>query len=60
MATKKTARTNESPQRGPARKTVGAKPTRRHESWKKVLQRSLIREGYSPTKAKELDAISAA
>jgi hypothetical protein len=59
----KAAQTNGSHRRGPARKTVGAKPSRcatTSRSWRKVLERNLIREGYSPAEAKELVAISAA
>jgi hypothetical protein len=59
----KTARTNGSRRRAPARKTVGASKTRRAPDpryWKKALERNLIREGYSRAEAKELVAISAA
>jgi hypothetical protein len=45
--------------RTPARKTVGAKQSGRRESWKKVFERNLIREGFSPAEAKELVALSA-
>jgi len=55
----KTARTNASRGRAPARKTVGAKKTRRAESWKKVFERNLIRVGYSPAEAKELVELAA-
>jgi hypothetical protein len=55
----KTARTNGSRGRTPARKTVGAKRSVRRESWKKVLERNLILEGLSPAEAKELVALSA-
>ena len=56
----KTAATNGTRQRKPARKSAGAKRPGRRESWKKVLERYLIEEGYSPAEAKELVAISAA
>ena len=56
----KTAATNGTHQRKPARKSAGAKRPGRRESWKKVLERYLIEEGYSPAEAKELVAISAA
>lgn len=59
----KTAATNGSRRRTPARKTVGTKQSRRapdRRYWKKALERNLIREGYSPAEAKELVAISAA
>ena len=36
---------------------INGKP--RHESWKKVLERNLIREGVAPEEAKELVEISA-
>lgn len=55
----KTAATNGKHTRKPAGKAVGAKRTSRREGWKKVLERNLILEGYSPTEAKELVAISA-
>jgi hypothetical protein len=56
----KTAGTNRSRRRTPARKTISVKRSVRRESWKKVLERNLIREGFSPAEAKELVAISAA
>lgn len=56
---KKTATTNTAQQRRPARKAAPAKRTGRREGWKKVLERNLILEGYSPAEAKELVAISA-
>ena len=56
----KTAPSNGSRRRTPARKTVGVQRSGRRESWKKVLERNLVREGFSPTEAKELVAISAA
>jgi hypothetical protein len=60
--TNKTVPTNGSRQR-PSRKTVSARQSPRaatSRNWKKVLERNLIREGYSPVEAKELVAISAA
>jgi hypothetical protein len=53
------AATNGKPPRKPARKVVATKRTGRREGWKKVLERNLILEGYSPAEAKELVAISA-
>jgi hypothetical protein len=55
----KTAATNGTRKRKPARKTVPAKRSGRREGWKKVLERNLILVGYSPAEAKELVAISA-
>ena len=43
-----------------ARKSAGAKRSIRRESWKKALERNLLREGFSPAEAKELVEISAA
>jgi hypothetical protein len=45
-----------------ARKTAPAKrngQTTIRATWKRVLERNLIREGYSPAEAKELVALSA-
>ena len=56
----KTAATNGTHRRKPARKSVGAKRSGRRESWKKVFERYLVQEGYSPAEAKELVEISAA
>jgi hypothetical protein len=55
----KTAATNGTHRRTPARKSAAKRPARR-ESWKKMLERYLIEEGYSPAEAKELVEISAA
>ena len=52
----KTAATNGTHRRSPARKSVGAKRSARRESWKKVFERNLVREGYSPAEAKEIVA----
>lgn len=60
MATNKTARTKASQQRSLVRKADGAKQPGPHESWKKVFERDLVQEGYSPIEAKELVKISAA
>ena len=57
---KKTAPTNGAHRRKPARKAAGAKPSVRREGWKKVFERYLVKEGYSPAEAKELVEISAA
>lgn len=59
MATR-TRENNGTRRRSPARKSSGAKLSGRRESWKKVLERNLIRVGYSPAEAKELVAIAAA
>ena len=59
MARKIAAR-NGAQQRQPARKTAGAKQSGRREGWKKVFERYLVKEGYSPAEAKELVEISAA
>ena len=56
---RKTAASNGTHRRKPARKSAGAKRSARRESWKKVLERNLILEGLSPAEAKELVAISA-
>jgi hypothetical protein len=56
----KTAATNGTHRRKPARKSVATKRPSRRESWKKVLERNLILEGLSPADAKELVRISAA
>jgi hypothetical protein len=55
----KTAATNGSHRRKPARKPVGEKRSGRRETWKKVLERNLILEGISPAEAKELVALAA-
>jgi len=60
MATNKTARMKGSHQRSPVRKTTAVKRSGRRESWKKVFERYLVKEGYSPAEAKELVEISAA
>jgi len=52
----KTAATNGKHRRSPARKSDGAKRSARRESWKKVFERNLVREGYSPAEAKEIVA----
>ena len=52
----KTAATNGTHRRGPARKSAGAKQPARRESWKKVFQRYLVKGGYSPAEAKEIVA----
>ena len=52
----KAATTNGPRRRSPARKSVGAKQPARRESWKKVFERNLVREGYSPAEAKEIVA----
>jgi hypothetical protein len=54
----KTAATNGTRRRSPARKS-GAKRSARHESWKKVFERNLVRVGYSPAEAKELVELAA-
>ena len=59
MVVSKTARTNGTRRASTARRTA-AKRSGRRESWKKVLERNLVREGFSPAEAKELVAISAA
>jgi len=56
---RKTATTNGTHRRKPARKSVAAKRPGRRESWKKVLERNLILEGISPAEAKELVALAA-
>jgi hypothetical protein len=56
----KIAATNGTHRRKPARKSVGTKRSGRRESWKKVFERYLVEEGYSPAEAKELVEISAA
>jgi len=56
----KTAATNNTHRRNPARKSVGAKRSARRESWKKVFERNLVRVGYSPAEAKEIVADVAA
>ena len=50
----KTAATNGTHRRSPARKSVGTQRRARRESWKKVFERNLIRVGYSPAEAKEI------
>ncbi|HTS62580.1 MAG TPA: hypothetical protein VMH28_11185 [Candidatus Acidoferrales bacterium] len=55
----KTAPTDGTRRRSPARKSSAKRPARR-ESWKKVFERYLVKEGYSPAEAKELVEISAA
>ena len=55
----KTAATNGTRRRIPARKSGAKRPARR-ESWKRVFERYLVKEGYSPAEAKELVEISAA
>jgi len=57
---RKIAVRNGAQQRQPARKTAGAKRSGRREGWKKVFERYLVKEGYSPAEAKELVEISAA
>jgi hypothetical protein len=52
----KTAATNGTHRRSPARKAGGAKRSARPESWKKVFERNLVRVGYSPAEAKEIIA----
>jgi len=52
----KTAATNGTHRRSPARKSGVAKRPPRRESWKKVFERNLVREGYSPAEAKEIVA----
>jgi hypothetical protein len=58
MATNKTAATNGTRRRNPARKS-GAKRSGRRESWKKVFERNLVRVGDSPAEAKELVELAA-
>jgi len=60
MAAKKTAQHKASPKAAPVRKTPTVKRSGRRESWKKVLERNLLRAGYSPAEAKELVEIAAA
>jgi len=55
----KTAAKNGKNRRKTARKPVVAKRSGRRESWKKVLERNLILEGFSPAEAKELVALAA-
>jgi hypothetical protein len=56
---KKTAPSNGTRRASTAR-TTAAKRSGRRESWKKVFERYLVKEGYSPAEAKELVEISAA
>jgi hypothetical protein len=49
----KTAATNGTRRHSPARKSVTKRSARR-ESWKTVLERNLVRVGYSPAEAKEI------
>ena len=56
----RTAATNGTYRRSPARKSAGAKRSARRESWKKVFERNLVRVGYSPAEAKEIVADVAA
>ena len=55
----KTATTNGTHRRKPARKSVAAKPSGRRDSWKKVFERNLVRVGYSLAEAKELVELAA-
>ena len=52
----KTAPASGTQRRSPARKSGAAKRAPRRESWKKVFERNLVREGYSPAEAKEIVA----
>ena len=55
----KTAPQNGVRRHTPTCKKVGIKKSGRAERWKKVLERNLIREGISPTEAKELVDLAA-
>lgn len=52
----KTAATKRTQPSKPTRKSAGAKRSGRRESWKKLFERNLVREGYSPAEAKEVIA----
>jgi hypothetical protein len=56
---RKAAQTNGTRRASTARKPA-TKPSGRREGWKKVFERYLVKEGYSPAEAKELVEISAA
>jgi hypothetical protein len=60
MGSKTTTTTKSTQRRKTTRKSATAKKSGRRDSWKKVFERYLVQEGYSPAEAKELVELSAA